>query len=256
MFHSARLKLTAWYLLIIFCISIIFSVIIYRVITNELNRVARLQRTRFERVLEDRQIFPSPPNFAVSPSLTDPQILVDAQHRLILSLLLVNVSILILAGGLSYLLAGITLKPIQKMVDEQSRFIADASHELRTPITALKSSIEVHLRDKKLNLKEATALLKNNLAEVNQLQTLSDALLNLTHLELPNGWHQFQKIQVTELISQTIKKVLPLAQQKNISLQSELIEAEVMGNASQLAELLTIYLITPLNIVLQKVSSR
>ena len=49
MFHSARLKLTAWYLLIIMFVSITFSLVIYRGLTGEVDRAVRLERFRSER---------------------------------------------------------------------------------------------------------------------------------------------------------------------------------------------------------------
>jgi len=51
--------------------------------------------------------------------------------RIIFALLTVNGVVLVLSGAFGYLLAGRTLKPIQNMVEEQNRFIADASHELK-----------------------------------------------------------------------------------------------------------------------------
>ena len=49
MFQKARLKLTAWYLLIIMLVSVAFSGAIYHVLIQELNRVERVQRLRQER---------------------------------------------------------------------------------------------------------------------------------------------------------------------------------------------------------------
>jgi signal transduction histidine kinase len=76
-----------------------------------------------------------------------------------------------------YFLAGRTLRPIKNMLDEQNRFITDASHELNTPLTALKTSLEVNLRNKQLNLEEAREVLKSNLEDVNNLQSLSEELI-------------------------------------------------------------------------------
>jgi hypothetical protein len=48
MFHSARLKLTPWYLLIIIIISMTFSVVIYKMLSDEIERFERIQRFRIE----------------------------------------------------------------------------------------------------------------------------------------------------------------------------------------------------------------
>jgi len=58
MFHAARLKLTAWYLLIIMAVSISFSGVIYRTLTVEVERFGRIQRYRIEHQMKDDVIFP------------------------------------------------------------------------------------------------------------------------------------------------------------------------------------------------------
>src|SRR5665213_2457688 len=131
MFHSARLKLTAWYLLIIMMISMLFSLVIYQGTTNELERSLHAQQYRmYSRSHPDLPpILPTDiDHFSI-----DPQLMQDEANRIALALILINLGIFILAGGAGYFLAGRTLRPIQIMVDEQNRFITDASHELRTP---------------------------------------------------------------------------------------------------------------------------
>ena len=131
MFQSARLKLTAWYLLIIMLVSIAFSVAIYRVLIAEFARVERMQRSR--RTLQVPSELRRP--------VIDPEVLKESENRLRATLILINLIILGAAGGSGYFLAGRTLRPIKDMVEEQSRFITDASHELRTPLTSLKSEV-------------------------------------------------------------------------------------------------------------------
>lgn len=246
MFHSARIKLTAWYLLIIMVISIAFSVVLYRVISVELLRFARLQRVRFEHQVRERIIIdnniPLPSSLPLpSPPVLDPELLSDVQKRLVLILVAINLGIFCVAGCLGYFLAGRTLKPIQEMVEEQDRFVADASHELRTPLTALKSSIEVNLRDKKLSLTEAKKLLESNLEEVNHLQALSDGLLELTQHRHTNG-SPFKKCFVADILAHSLKKIEPIAQKKNIVIKKEIQNGEILCDPQGLEQVMTILL--------------
>src|SRR5579859_1590543 len=237
MFHSARIKLTAWYLVSVMLISIVFSVVLYRVLSGELARFARFQRVRIEHQLTEHP-------FSPTPLVIDPDLIMEAQRRLIVILILVNLGILVLASGVGYFLAGKTLQPIKEMVDEQNRFVADASHELRTPLTALRSSIEVHLRDKDLDLKQAKTLLKSNLEEVNHLQTLSDALLELTQYENPNGnaVNHFQTTQLATVLKEVTKKLEPLMKEKHIHLVETIENQELHADPHALNELFVILL--------------
>src|SRR5258708_2665759 len=165
MFHSARLKLTAWYLLIIVIITMIFSFIIYQFISQEVERSLHMQQIH-QLGTEIEEGIP-PPLF---PPPLDPQLLDEARNRIKLMLAGIDLLIFCLSGIAGYFLAGRTLRPIQVMVDEQNRFITDASHELNTPLTSLRTTLEVNMRDKNLTLEKAKDVLKSNLEEVGNLQ--------------------------------------------------------------------------------------
>ena len=103
MFKSARYKLTAWYVLIIMTISIGFSVVIFDLVSIEVQRLAVAQRFRIERLyLQDDIVLP--------PPQSDIDLVNEARHRLVLILLGINGGILVISAGLAYVLAGKTLK--------------------------------------------------------------------------------------------------------------------------------------------------
>jgi len=234
MFQSARLRLTAWYLLIIMLISMFFSTIIYFEFNQEIQRFALMQQARRERM---EQAFGVP----LQAPDSELKVLMEARNRLLLILVLVNAGILIVSGGAGYFLAGQTLRPIKEMIEEQKRFITDASHELRTPLTALRSEIEVHLREKNATSLETRELLVSNLEEVIRLQDLSDGLIKLT-----NGQKQhtgeMTTVSLTAVIAAVSKKVTPLAKRKHIKLVQDIPVISVQGNAQSLGELFVILL--------------
>ncbi|MCX6782568.1 MAG: HAMP domain-containing sensor histidine kinase [Candidatus Levybacteria bacterium] len=235
MFTKTRFKLTAWYLLIIMLVSVSFSIAMYKVLTSELNRVERVQRLRQEGQLpEFRQRFPR-------IFILDPQLIEETKDRLKTILLLVNLGILGTSSLAGYFLAGRTLKPIKDMVDEQNRFITDASHELRTPITSLKTEIEVNLRDKNLS-KDAKKLLESNLEEVNSLQSLSDNLIRLTQYQKTNGNIHFEELSLSEIVDGACKKVTNLAKHKSITIKNQVKDYSLEGDRQSLTELFVIFL--------------
>jgi len=244
MFGKARLKLTAWYLLIIMLISMGFSVVIYKVLTIELDRFSRLQRLRIERRLGEGKFVPLESRFRNTPPrvLIDPELAEETKHRLTLFLIVVNSGILFVSGGLAYFLAGKTLRPIKDMVDEQNQFITDASHELKTPLTSLKSAMEVHLRDKHLSLKDAKTLIRENITEVNKLQSLSEGLLQLAQYQKPNNQTKFEKVSLASIIRKSIQKVKPQAMKKAITIEDKSQDFEFEGDQYGLSDLLVILL--------------
>jgi len=243
MFHSARIKLTLWYLLILVIISAAFSLTLYRLLIKEFDRFSRMQKLRFEHRL-DIEVLPQPNRIQINRNYPPPdeELIKETKERLSLFLIIINIFILTVAGGLSYFLAGKTLQPIKKMVDEQSYFITDASHQLRTPITALKSSLEVSLRDKNLTLPEAKKIIMDNLIDTNQLQSLSDSLLQLSQYQPSNTTIQLEKVDLNSTINEAINKIKQISREKNITISYSGKKTYIQGNRFGLVDLFIILL--------------
>ncbi|NNF38756.1 MAG: HAMP domain-containing protein [Gemmatimonadetes bacterium] len=71
---------------------------------------------------------------------------------------------------------------IQQAFDAQTRFTADASHELRSPLTALRGEIEIALR-KKRSAEEYREVLGSNLEEILRLSRITEDLLTLARAD-------------------------------------------------------------------------
>lgn len=240
MFNKARLRLTFWYLLILMFVSVSFSLVIYKTLSSELDRFSYAQKVR----LEDRFRKWRGPDINTPPILTvDPDLIEETKRRLMFLLILVNGGILVISGTLSYFLAGKTLKPIEDMVEKQKQFVSDASHEFKTPLTSLKTSLEVTLRDKDLNLKEARRVLQENLDEVNRLGRLTENLLTLSQYD-SDGFRRLNLVKVNfkSVFEEALKRVKPLMISKNIKLKKDIRDLEFKADFDSMVELLVILL--------------
>jgi signal transduction histidine kinase len=238
MFDQARLKLTVFYLIIIMFISSLFSVVVYRLITQEFDRIEKINRTRMEGEPffiklqgPDRQII-----------FISPEVIAESKQRLQLMLIAINLGILSISALGGYYLAGRTLQPIKEMVDQQNQFITDASHELKTPLTALKTEIEVALRDNKLSLKEAKQLLSSNLEEVNSLQNLSESLIELSHNYSAVSSEYIDKINLKDEADTAVKKMSAIAKAKHIQVYNKIGNHHIKATKGIMAEVLTIFI--------------
>jgi len=222
-------------------ISLVFSLIIYSAICQELGRGLRRAEIHF---LTGDQNLASPllPRRwqIVSPQLV--QELAAAKKRVAFNLLLINGGILVLSATAGYFLAGQTLRPIEKALEEQKRFVADASHELRTPLTALKTAIEVSLRDQKLDLPQAKTTLQESMEDINHLETLTTNLLKLARYQDGNGYLEFNAVDMEDLTKEALVKISPLAKAKGITLVSHTSSLLAEGHQPSLAEMLLIFL--------------
>lgn len=239
-FQSARLSLTLWYTVIIVIISVTISTLLYLRTTSVFNREFERIRTRIEQDQLELTQIPDPgrPGKFFVPTREEFE---RVKREALQQLVLVNLGILVVTATGAWILAGRTLKPIQQVMNEQRRFIGDAAHELRTPITALKTSMEVNVMDPQLGA-DAKQILKENLADLQSLEMLTEGLLKLSTHDLIQ--RDPIPVALDEMVHRAVKHLKPLAQQKQISLSilQPLPALSVLSQPHTMLELVLIFL--------------
>lgn len=237
MFRSATLRLTLWYLAIVMAISLLFSVALYNVTTDELSRGLHSES---QSLYTQFPVFQNDPNLKLEPG----PFYASSSHRILLRLIAFNILVLIGAGITSYWLARRTLEPIENAHTQQKRFTSDVSHELRTPLTAIKMESEVALLNKKSLTSELRSTLQSNLEEVGKLEALINNLLKLSRLEVDELQQNFIPIKSNEVINIAVSQVDKLAKQRSINLviNDKTADQKVAGDQESLNQMLVILL--------------
>ncbi|HEY2003531.1 MAG TPA: HAMP domain-containing sensor histidine kinase [Candidatus Saccharimonadia bacterium] len=235
--QSAAFRLTLWYLGIIMVLSLVFSTALFRVSDGQMTDNYNHERSAIER-------FPVPlglesQRYDYIQALSDE--LNGARRSLLLRLSALNLATLLLGGGAAFWLARRTLTPIQDAMEAQGRFTADASHELRTPLTAMRSEIEVALREKQLSAADARKLLHSNLEELAKLEALSAGLLRLARSDKLDPT-AVSPVPVRQLIEAAIDRFQTQLAARHINLEVDADDSSVEGDATSLTELLAILL--------------
>lgn len=236
MFRKAIVRLTATYLSIIMVISIFFSINIYTLATRELSRGYGQRSDLIMRAPADL-----PSSFRHQLLEGTEQLIKEAKGKVFFALLVTNLGVLFFGGWISYILARRSLKPIEEAHASLERFTADASHELRTPIAAMKTEIEVALMQPKISSNEAKDLLKSNLEELDVLTRLSDNLLKIARLDNKNL--ELNKHRIDPIIQEAIDRILPLAEKKYILIDFKSSgKINALTNSASLSEIIVIIL--------------
>ncbi len=126
------------------------------------------------------------------------------------------------------------LERLESLVEAQRRFTADAAHDLRTPLTVLKTEVEVALRRPR-EAPEYRAVLERLLERIGGLSLLAEDLLTLARLEAgpEMPFEQFVVIDALETVVSTHARV---AAQRGLSFTAEIPDDLVMlGDAPMIA---------------------
>lgn len=121
-------------------------------------------------------------------------------------------------------------------------FIANISHELRTPITVIRGSLEA-LNDNVISDEDAKRLsYQQMIKETDHLQRLVSDLLELTKLQNPDFQLNMTTIDLIEVINDSIKGARNIAQQKNIEIKfdNQFTYLKIAGDYDRLKQMIMI----------------
>lgn len=121
------------------------------------------------------------------------------------------------------------------------RFTADASHELRTPISTLRAGLEIALR-KERSGDQYRVVLAENLVEIERVQRVVESLLTLAKAEAGQSAARQEStvVELSPLLKQAADSMRALAAEKDIEIVSEIApNVEVHGNADYLRLMIT-----------------
>jgi two-component system sensor histidine kinase TctE len=115
------------------------------------------------------------------------------------------------------------------------RFIADAAHQLRTPLAALRSQIEVGLEQ---HPEDTKVLLQKLLATTQRTSHLANQLLSLARLEhTEQQLHEKALLDLQDVVREATVDFVAPAAQKKIDLNFLIAPSHVHGNSLLLREL-------------------
>jgi len=148
----------------------------------------------------------------------------DAQDELLAHLreamlLTIPLALLIAAGG-GYLLARKNLAPVAEAFEAQRRFMAEASHELRTPVTILQGELDVTLAQER-DASEYRASLAIMRKSTRRLTRIVRDLFLLARGDAGQYPINDERFYLDEVVAQTVRTFRTVAAERGIALREE-----------------------------------
>ena len=131
------------------------------------------------------------------------------------------------------------LDQIADHLRKNREFVANAAHDLRSPLAAIQSSVEVTL-EKSRSVTEYEELLFQITDEVHHLGQLVNQLLQLAETEATEAEIPLEPVPLADIVTKTIEMFEPVAEESGVRLLFEPAkEIVVMGQPRQLRQVLT-----------------
>ena len=143
---------------------------------------------------------------------------------------------------LSIFLSRWVVKPVEQAWEQQQQFIADASHELKTPLTAILTSVEL-LEDPNIAHNIREKCVKNISETSHRMRSLTEEMLTLARTQNMQEDLMQDNCSLSQILEDEVLSFEPLFYERGLELQTD-IEPSITtkGNQLQLQQLNAILL--------------
>ena len=176
-------------------------------------------------------------------AFADASYLSSSMRALVGTSLLIGLCGMVAFWFISLFLSKWALRPVENAWKQQRQFVADASHELKTPLTVILANnniLQEHLND---TIRSQRKWVDSTGEEAEHMRKLVDALLFLAKTDSIQEARLFDSVDFSELAVNTLLQLEPVAFEKGVELVTEVTPGiTISGDATQLKQLLHILL--------------
>lgn len=150
--------------------------------------------------------------------------------------------LLILILLLCEFMARRSILPVDEAIRTQQQFIADASHELKTPLAVILANLDILTSSPDSTVRESEKWIDSTKSEANRMSKLVNEMLFLARSDAAMDMHyNFRLISFSDVVEEVVLTTEALAFERNISLKTDIAEnSQVVGDFERLKQVVMI----------------
>ena len=160
--------------------------------------------------------------FRIAIASTD--YIVQSVLRLGLVLLAIWLGAMLLFLAISIQLSAIAARPMEEAMQREKQFVADASHDLKTPLSVILANNAILAENPDAPVGSLSRWLDSTQAAAKRMQQLISQMLTLADVERPDAPVVLERVDLASLAMRSALELESLAYEKNITLDTELPE--------------------------------
>jgi len=134
--------------------------------------------------------------------------------------------------GISILLSRWAIKPVAVAWDQQRQFVADASHELKTPLAVIMANAEL-MQNEEIPEEDKKKFTGNILSTTYQMRSLVENMLEMARVDNGTVRMHFAPLDMSELISNAALSFQLLYEEKGMGLRHAVSEGICVEGSEQ-----------------------
>jgi signal transduction histidine kinase len=148
-------------------------------------------------------------------------------QRLLLTLVLVGLVALVAVFLVSWFFANRSIRPVEQAWEQQRRFIADASHELKTPLSIITTNSDALLANEQQTIASQREWLDYLRIGTDRMQALIDGLLRYAHIEEARTEPAQEPVDLSQVAKKALDALHATATERRLTVTTD-IEPEVI----------------------------
>jgi len=152
-------------------------------------------------------------------------------RSLLITLLVVGLIMLVIIFFISMYFANSAVQPIAKAWENQKQFVADASHELKTPLSIIQANYDVLMDNRDETINHQMKWLGYMKMATDRMTKMITNLLELAQLDQPTTRLEMKEIHMSSMIEEMVLTMEAAAKEKEIHITHS-IEPEIMLNSN------------------------
>ena len=168
---------------------------------------------------------------------------VDAWQQLAITLSLVGLIILVAFLLINIFFSWWAFKPVERAWRQQTQFVADASHELKTPLTVILANMAILRADPEATVNEQSQWVESTQTEAERMQSLVNDMLEMARPENAAAaavGGEFETLDLTDIAEAEVLQFESVAFDKGVTIESNIQpDIYVDGNPARLQRLVS-----------------
>ena len=144
--------------------------------------------------------------------------------------------------GISIFLSHLVIRPVEQAWEQQRQFVADASHELKTPLSVIMANAELMQNDE-IDRDGQKKYSGNILTTTYQMRSLVEHMLDLARVDNGTAKITMEPLDLSQLVSDAVLSFQLLYEEKEMALQYAIAEEiRIQGSEQHLYQVMDVLL--------------